>query len=131
VQLDKELITHLEGLLRPLFLKQGLNFLVLPRLSDCDDLIFKISWELRTDRARQGKRSKLIVLKISAEAMNEYEEAINEYKEGNRKRREQYDSKLRKFIEANLYKHDSEHNQPIGRPTPEVQWLVSTDVLNS
>jgi len=120
MELDSELITHWESLLKPLF-PEGSQFEVNPRSSDFKA---RTSWKLRTDPARPGKISKVIVVIISAEA-------ASDYKGKSAQRQQSDDSKLQTFIQVNIAKHDPDHNNPSTVRPPEVEWIVDSSILNS
>lgn len=88
------------------------------------DFTVHVVWLLGTDENRPNKRSKLIRLKIS-------EEAIEDYKLKSQVQQDSDDKKLYAFVKHQLDLHDPEHVKTADQPVPEVEWLVTTNVLNS
>ena len=120
MNIDSALKAHWEGLLKPLF-PDGSEFKVHEASPD-----FKatISWKLGTDRSRPNKRSKVIVVVVSAEA-------VDDYRNKPAGRQHSDDEKLKRFIQAQLAKHDPNHNNAQDVPPPEVQWVAGSNILDS
>lgn len=84
------------------------------------DAVFAISWHLRNDPHRPGKRSKTIRLSVSADILDEYGLASE-------RNRETVDQRISAVIQRALATFDADHSQ---RPDEEplvVLWNVGSD----
>ena len=86
------------------------------------DLDLMMSWRLGTDPKRPGKRSKMIQVTITTEALEDYAAApIGQ--------RQMADARLAQHLENQLARFDPEHHAPLGRAPPVVRWLIGTMTL--
>lgn len=91
---------------------------------DSDDFVAQVEWTIpETDRL--NKRSKTIRLIISQVAISGY------YTKEEAGRREQDRQKVEAWIRNKLESFDPNHDTPRGQPSPQVQWTIGTNVLNS
>ena len=88
-----------------------------------DDFVATVSWPLPTDD-RPNRRSKTIRLVIT-------QEALREHSEKDESRRELDEQKATEWIKNKLQQFDDDHEAPIDRPPPQVDWIIGTEVLNS
>jgi hypothetical protein len=87
------------------------------------DMMILASWKLTADMFRAGKRSRMIRIVIS-------EEAIQNYARGNDDARLASDARFASWLKRQLSTFDPNHDSPLGvEPTP-VTWPVSTLALN-
>jgi hypothetical protein len=87
------------------------------------DMMILASWRLSTDMFRAGKRSRMIRILIS-------EEAISDYARGGDGERLASDERFVAWLKHQLSTFDPNHDSPLGVEPPPVTWPVSTQVLN-
>jgi hypothetical protein len=88
------------------------------------DLVIMVTWRLSTDPARPTKRSRMIRIVIS-------EEALDDYRTGSDGVRQASDQRLLTWLQRKLAVFDPHHDAPIGtEPTP-VTWNLATLELNA
>jgi hypothetical protein len=87
------------------------------------DMMILASWRLTTDMFRASKRSRMIRIVIS-------EEAIQDYARSDESARLASDQRFVTWLQRQLGAFDPNHDSPLGvEPTP-VTWPVSTAALN-
>jgi len=101
------------SLLTPLFPKEA-SF-----RSDAssDGLCFMVNWKLKNDSSRPNKRSKLILIRIS-------QETIEDYGDGDQLTREDMEKRIMDRVKAHLDNFDPDHNTSYGHPEPEEYWYL-------
>lgn len=109
--MKEQLEIQLMNIIRPLFPNEA-EFHHRP-LSD--GLVFSIAWKLKNDPTRPNKRSRRIILIVS-------EETLEDYNDGNRDAIEKW---ITNFITENLRLFDPNHDTTYGQPEPEEQWILS------
>ena len=87
------------------------------------DMIILLSWRLKNDEFRPSKRSRMIRIVIS-------EEAIEDYAAGSDGLRLASDARLVAWLQQGLTKFDPDHDAPLGVEPPPVTWSLSTLELN-
>jgi hypothetical protein len=87
------------------------------------DMMILASWRLTADMFRASKRSRMIRIVIS-------EEAVQDYARGDEHARRASDERFVTWLKRQLSAFDPNHDSPLGvEPTP-VTWPVSTAALN-
>ena len=120
MKVSNDLRDHWESLLLPVF-PDGTDFDIDANTSD---FRAKVRWKVGTDPDRPNKMSKTIFIIVSAEAASSYANK-------NDAQRQADDGKLRDFVEANLARHDPDHDTPKEVAPPAVEWIAGSSVLNS
>jgi hypothetical protein len=87
------------------------------------DLIILTTWRLQTDRNRPSKRSRMIRIVIS-------QEALEDYARGSGGTRLASDKRFVEWVGRQLAGFDPDHDSPLGVEPPTVAWLVDTVLLN-
>jgi hypothetical protein len=88
-----------------------------------DDMVILFSWRLKNDARRPNKRSRMIRIVIS-------EEAIEDYAAGTDGLRLASDARLVSWLQQELHKFDPDHDAPLGVEPPPATWSLSTLKLN-
>lgn len=83
-----------------------------------NDVVLRIDWKLGNDPERPNKRSRLIRVVIS-------EEAIEDCKDFNRAGK-----RFQKVIEERLSSFNAEHDKPRYAGSPVEEWMISTFDIN-
>jgi hypothetical protein len=87
------------------------------------DMMILASWKLTADQFRAGKRSRMIRIVISEEAIQNYARASDDT-------RLTSDARFATWLKRQLSTFDPNHDSPLGvEPTP-VTWPVNTLALN-
>lgn len=107
----EQLEARLTNIVKPLFPDQA----EFRRRASLDGLVFSVTWKLRNDPARPNKRSRRIILVVS-------EEALEDYNDGNRDARER---RIANSITERLKTFNPNHDVPYGQPEPEDQWVLT------
>ena len=84
------------------------------------DVIFAISWKIRTDPGRPLKRSKIIRLNIE-------EEVVAEYAHGAVAVRQAFDDRLEQSLREHLTHFNPDHHALEDQVPPVVDWLVNAN----
>jgi len=87
------------------------------------DVILLATWRLNTDPGRPSKRSRMIRIVIS-------EEAIKDYRRGSDGARLAGNERFLAWLKDQLRRFDPNHDAPLGVEPPGVAWAVDTRVLN-
>jgi hypothetical protein len=87
------------------------------------DMIILASWKMDSDAFRPPKRSRMIRIVIS-------EEAIEAYARGDEGVRLASDERFVAWLRDKLSQFDPNHDAPLGVEPPSVTWSVSTLELN-
>jgi hypothetical protein len=87
------------------------------------DMVILASWRLAADGFRAAKRSRMIRILIS-------EDALNDYSRGSDAARLESDARFGAWLGRQLSAFDPNHDSPLGVEPPPVTWPVSTLVLN-
>lgn len=111
--MEKAFIFKWIELIRPLFPSNASI-----EIDEGDDLVLRIDWELRNDLDRPHKRSRLIRVVISREAIEDCKDFNVAGK------------RFRKAIEERLSLFNPEHNRPRYVGSPIEEWRVTTSVIN-
>jgi hypothetical protein len=87
------------------------------------DMMILATWRLAADAFRASKRSRMIRIVIS-------EEALQDYARGSDGTRLASDERFGAWLRQQLKSFDPNHDAPLGVEPPPVTWPVSTFVLN-
>jgi hypothetical protein len=87
------------------------------------DMMILASWRLTTDMFRASKRSRMIRVVIS-------EEAIQHYARGSEEARRASDERFVNWLKRQLSTFDPNHDSPLGVEPAPVTWPIGTSVLN-
>jgi hypothetical protein len=87
------------------------------------DMIILVSWRLKNDDFRPSKRSRMIRIVIS-------EEALQDYAAGTDGVRLASDARLVSWLKRQLDKYNPDHDAPLGVEPPPVTWTLATFELN-
>lgn len=87
------------------------------------DMMILATWRLDTDASRPNKRSRVIRIVIS-------EEALEDYARGSDGVRLVSDERFVRWLRGQLTTFDPNHEAPLGVEPPAVTWPVSTLDLN-
>jgi len=87
------------------------------------DMMILATWRLSTDMFRASKRSRMIRIVIS-------EEAIADYARGSDGERLASDERFVAWLKRQLSAFDPDHDSPLGVEPPPVTWPVNTMALN-
>jgi hypothetical protein len=87
------------------------------------DMMILASWRLTTDMYKASKRSRMIRIVIS-------EEALQDYARGSDDTRLAGDQRFVTWLKRQLSAFDPTHDSPLGVEPPPVTWPVSTMALN-
>jgi len=88
------------------------------------DMMILVTWRLSSDPFRPSKRSRMIRIVIS-------QEALEEYARGSDAVRLACDERFVAWFKLQLSAFDPHHESPLGVEPPPVTWPVSTAVLNN
>lgn len=80
-----------------------------------------IYWKLGNDRNRPNKPSKIIIILISYEAIED-----SNYQ----KRDREVQDKFRSFIDAKYKTFNPDHNEPREKSPPNEEWIVVSNILS-
>jgi hypothetical protein len=115
----KDFSTHFRGLVEQQLPEDPR---VLTSVGDAD-LIVLATWRISTDPERPRKRSRMIRIVIS-------EEALQDYAHGSDGVRLASDERFLRWLRDHLSKHDPDHDVPLGVEPAPVTWPLSTLDLN-
>jgi hypothetical protein len=87
------------------------------------DMMILATWRLSTDVFRASKRSRMIRIVIS-------EEALQDYARGNDGARLASDERFTGWLRRQLSSFDPNHDSPLGVEPPAVTWSINTLTLN-
>jgi hypothetical protein len=87
------------------------------------DMIILASWKIASDAFRPSKRSRMIRIVIS-------EEAVLDYARGSDDSRRTGDERFVAWLRHKLHDFDPSHDAPLGVEPPVVTWTLSTFELN-
>ena len=87
------------------------------------EMMILASWRLKNDEFRASKRSKMMRIVIS-------EEAIGQYASGSHEARALSDARFAAWLRRKLSDFDPNHDSPLGVEPPSVTWNVNTFELN-
>lgn len=87
------------------------------------DMMILATWRLSADVFRASKRSRMIRIVIS-------EEALQDYARGSDGARLASDERFVTWLRSQLSTFDPNHDSPLGVEPPAVTWPVSTFALN-
>ena len=82
------------------------------------------TWRLSSDALRPNKRSRMIRIVIS-------QEALEVYAHGSEEARLTGDERFIAWFRRQLSTFDPSHEAPLGVEPPSVTWPVGTDILNA
>jgi hypothetical protein len=88
------------------------------------DMMILATWRLSSDALRPNKRSRMVRIVISQEALEAYARAGQEARLAG-------DERFVAWFRRQLSTFDPNHEAPLGVEPPSVTWPVSTDVLNA
>jgi hypothetical protein len=84
------------------------------RRPSSDGLELRVVWKLTNDANRPNKRSRRIILVVSEEALEDYNDGNHDVKE----------KRIMKVITERLKGFNPNHNTPYGQPEPEELWAL-------
>jgi hypothetical protein len=87
------------------------------------DLCLYFDWHLRNDPERPNKRSKIILVRISREAISDYANRDNE-------QRTRADALLKGFLADRMTALDPEPTAPAHIVSTPEEWLIETGLIN-
>jgi hypothetical protein len=87
------------------------------------DMMILATWRLPSDPFRPNKRSRMIRILISQEALEEYARGSDDVRLAS-------DERFIKWFKRGLSTFDPSHDSPLGVEPPAVTWPVSTAILN-
>jgi hypothetical protein len=87
------------------------------------DMVILATWRLSTDTFRASKRSRMIRIIIS-------EEALQDYARGSDGARLASDERFAAWLRRQLISFDPNHDSPLGVEPPPVTWPIGTLALN-
>jgi hypothetical protein len=87
------------------------------------DMVILATWRLSTDTFRASKRSRMIRIIIS-------EEALQDYARGSDGARLASDERFADWLRRQLISFDPNHDSPLGVEPPPVTWPIGTLALN-
>jgi hypothetical protein len=88
------------------------------------DMMILATWRLSGNAARPNKRSRMIRIVIS-------QEALEDYARGSEDARRAGDERFVAWFQRQLGSFDPDHDSPLGVEPPAVTWPVSTGILNA
>jgi hypothetical protein len=88
------------------------------------DMMILATWRLSGDTGRHNKRSRMVRIVIS-------QEALEDYARGSEDSRRACDERFVAWFQRQLSGFDPNHDAPLGVEPPAVTWPVSTGVLNA
>lgn len=88
------------------------------------DMMILATWRLSSDALRPNKRSRMIRIVIS-------QEALEVYAHGSQEARLAGDERFVAWFRRQLSSFDPNHEAPLGVEPPSVTWPVGTDILNA
>lgn len=88
------------------------------------DMMILATWRLSSDAFRPSKRSRMIRIVISQEALEDYARASDEVRLAS-------DERFVAWFRRQLSAFDPNHESPLGVEPPAVTWPVSTGILNN
>jgi hypothetical protein len=87
------------------------------------DMIILLTWRLKSDDLRPSKRSRMIRIVIS-------EEALEDYAAGSDGVRLASNARFVSWLKRELDRFDPDHDAPLGVEPPPVTWTLNTLDLN-
>jgi hypothetical protein len=88
------------------------------------DMMILATWRLSGDTQRPHKRSRMVRIVISQEALEDYAGRSEDLRRAS-------DERFVAWIRRQLSTFDPNHDSPLGVEPPSVTWPVSTGVLNA
>jgi hypothetical protein len=88
------------------------------------DMMILATWRLSGDMLRPNKRSRMVRVVIS-------QEALEDYARGSEDLRRASDERFVAWFRRQMSNFDPNHDSPLGVEPPSVTWPVSTGVLNA
>lgn len=86
-------------------------------------LVLLATWRLPREALRPAKRSRMIRIAISQEALEDYESGSDGFRLAS-------DRRFIKWLERRLESFDPNHDAPLGVEPPQVTWALDTRDLN-
>jgi hypothetical protein len=87
------------------------------------DMMILATWKLESDAFRASKRSRMVRIVVT-------EEALKDYSRGEDELRSTSDERFKVWLRKQLSVFDPNHDSPLGVEPPPVTWTVSTFELN-
>ncbi len=85
--------------------------------------ICRICWKLNDDKSRPNKPSKIILIVIS-------HEALDDYNDGSTNEQQDAQERFKEFIKKKYSNFDPNHDTPKYQTPPTEEWLVITSLIN-
>src|SRR3979490_1568438 len=92
--------------------------------SSDSDVIILATWRLSSDALRPNKRSRMLRIAIS-------KEALEDYARGSNGTRLASDTRFTAWLQTRLSSFDPNHDAPLGVEPPPVTWMLDTLELNA
>ena len=80
-----------------------------------------VYWKLNNDDRRPNKPSRIIVIVVSSESIED---------SGYEKRKSIVHERFKTFIQAKYNQFTPNHDEPYGKPPPTEEWLIDNNLLN-
>ena len=87
------------------------------------DMMILATWRLSGDTLRPNKRSRMVRIVISQEALEDYARRTDDLRRAS-------DERFVAWFRHQLSTFDPNHDSPLGAEPPSVTWQVGTGVLN-
>lgn len=87
------------------------------------DVIIQATWRLRNDARRPGKRSPLVRIVISVEAVEGYVRRSDEERAAS-------DRRFVEWLQGRLAAFDPDHDVALGAEPARVDWMINGETLN-
>jgi hypothetical protein len=117
--MNQNIAQHLASIVAAQFPKHA----DMARTEEGGDLCLYLDWHLRTDPTRPNKRSKVILVRITREAINDYANREEE-------QRKSADARLKGFLSHRLASLDPEPIAPAHIVSTPEEWFVDTGMIN-
>ena len=88
------------------------------------DMMILATWRLAGDTVRPNKRSRMVRIVISQEALEDYARGSEDFRRAG-------DERFVAWFRRQMSAFDPNHDSPLGVEPPSVTWPVSTGVLNA
>ena len=108
-----DLERRFKEILVPLFPKEA----ECTRVTAQGGLSFSVSWKLKNDSARPNKRSRLIILVIP-------EEFLEDYCDGSQHECGARETRITEYVRERLKQFNPDHTTPYGQPVPQEEWVL-------
>ena len=87
------------------------------------DMMILVTWRLESDAFRASKRSRMVRIVISEEALKQYARGADDVRLAG-------DERFAAWLRRQLSRFDPNHDAPLGVEPPSATWTLSTFELN-